>query len=123
MRLTAVTAPWQWQMVRAEFDPVRGSEQAGTRPALIVSREAPNLVLPVLVVLPVTTRRSGRPIHIGEAFLPAGSGGLPNDSIAMCQQIRTISKERLLGSYGRLDDETLREAVRAALRVHLDLLA
>lgn len=84
MKLSPVVAPFQWQIVRANFDPVEGSEQAGVRPALVVSREASNRVLPVLVVLPLTTRKPKRPIHIGEAFLPAGTAGLPNDSIAMC---------------------------------------
>lgn len=121
MRLSPVVAPFQWQVVRANFDPVEGSEQAGVRPALVVSREAPNRVLPVLVVLPLTSRKPNRPIHIGEALLPQGAGGLPNESVAMCQQIRTISKTRLLGSYGTLNDEAARDEVREALRIHLDL--
>lgn len=95
----SVSAPWQWQVVQAELDPTQGSEQADVRPALIISREAANLALPVVVVLPLTSRKTGRTVHVGEALLPAGSGGLPRDSIAMCQQIRTLSKTRLLGSY------------------------
>lgn len=114
-------APFQWQVVRADFDPVEGSEQAGVRPALVVSREAPNRVLSVLVVLPLTSRKPERVVHIGEILLPVGEGGLPNESIAMCQQIRAISKSRLLGSYGTITDENTRENVREALRIHLDL--
>lgn len=121
MKLAAVKAPFQWQIVRADFDPVEGSEQAGIRPALIVSREAANRSLSVVVVLPLTSRKPGRIVHIGEISLPSGEGGLPNESIAMCQQIRTISKSRLLGSYGTITDEATRENVREALRIHLDL--
>ena len=114
-------APFQWQVVRADFDPVEGSEQAGIRPALIVSRESANKSLSVVVVLPLTARKSSRVIHIGEILLASDECGLPNESIAMCQQIRTISKTRLLGSYGALTDEATRENVRQALRIHLDL--
>lgn len=121
MKLSAADAPWQWQVVRVDFEPVKGSEQAGARPALVISREASNLALPVLVVLPITSQKPGRVVHIGEASLPAGSGGLPNDSIAMCQQIRTISKQRVRGSYGYITDEEICQAVRQSLRVHLDL--
>lgn len=121
MRLATVGAPFQWQIVRADFDPVEGSEQAGVRPALIVSREAANSRLSVVVVLPLTSRKPGRVIHIGEVSLLVGEGGLPQESIAMCQQIRTISKTRLLGSYGAVTDEVTRENVREALRIHLDL--
>lgn len=121
MRLAAVGAPFQWQVVRADFDPVEGSEQAGVRPALIVSREAANSRLSAVVVLPLASRKPGRVIHIGEVSLLAGESGLPQESIAMCQQIRTVSKTRLLGSYGTVTDEVTRENVREALRIHLDL--
>ena len=121
MSLLPVAAPFQWQIVRADFDPVEGSEQAGIRPALIVSRESANKSLSVVVVLPLTTRKASRVIHIGEILLAAGEGGLTKESVAMCQQIRTLSKTRLLGSYGTLADEATRENVRQSLRIHLDL--
>ncbi len=116
-----VTAPWQWQLVRAELEPVRGSEQAGVRPVLIVSAEATNRVLPVVAVLPVTSLKPGRRIYSTEAFLPAQSAGQPQDSIVMAQQIRILDKSRLIGSYGYLSDEDIRNKVRSALRRYLDL--
>lgn len=123
MRLAPVSAPFQWQVVRADFEPVRGSEQAGIRPALTVSSEAVNAVLPVVTVIPLTTRKNNRRVYPTEALIEAGEAGLPTESVALAYQIRTISKTRLLGSYGRLVDELLRETVREALRIHLDLMA
>ncbi len=117
-----INAPYQWQMVRADFDPVRGSEQAGTRPALIVSREAINTSLTVVAVVSVTTWRPGRSIRSTEVLLPAGLAGQPNTSVVMAQQVRVIAKERLLTSYGYLNDEALREQIRVALKTYLDLL-
>lgn len=120
-RLDPATSPWQWQLVQAHLDPVRGSEQAGLRPVLIVSREVANRALPVVVALPVTTRRVGRPIHVSEVLLPALAAGQPSESVVMTQQVRTIAKERITFSYGILSDEALRSQVRAVLRLHLDL--
>jgi mRNA interferase MazF len=117
-----INAPYQWQLVRVQFDPVRGSEQAGIRPALIVSDETVNAAISLVTVLPATSLKPGRFIYDTEALLPAGIAGQPNDSIVMAHQVRAISKERLLTSYGYLNDETLREQVRSALRTYLDLL-
>ncbi len=100
---------------------MRGSEQAGVRPVLIVSAEASNRALPVVTVLAVTSLKAGRRIYSTEALLPAGAAGQPRDSIVMAQQIRVLDKSRLLGSYGQLTDEVVRESVRAALRRYLNL--
>jgi mRNA interferase MazF len=113
--------PFQWQVIQAQLSPVRGSEQAGERPVLIVSHEATNEALPIVTVLPLTTYRSGRRVYSTEVLLPARRAGQPRDSIVMAHQIRAIAKERLLHPYGRLEDEGLRAQVRTAMRVYLDL--
>jgi mRNA interferase MazF len=116
-----VNAPYQWKVVHATLDPVRGSEQAGERPVLIVSRESLNRFLSIVSALPLTTRHPGRRIYSTEVLVPAGRAGQPNESIVMAHQIRTIAKERLLRTHGSLDDERLREQVRGAVRLYLDL--
>jgi mRNA interferase MazF len=104
-----------------DLDPTVGSEQAGRRPVLIVSREVANVALPVVTALPVTSHRQGRRVYPNEALLPAGTAGLDRDSVVMAHQIRAISKQRLSALLGRVDDEKLRATVRAAVRVQLDL--
>jgi len=116
-----IEAPFQWQVALAQLDPVRGSEQAGLRPVLIISNEAVSRPLPIVTVPPLTTHREGRRIYATEALLPANAAGQPRDSLVMAHQIRTISKERLHRSYGWVRDEELRDQIRAAMRVHLDL--
>jgi len=117
-----IDPPFQWQVVRARLDPIEGSEQSGVRPVLIISREGSNAVLSVVTVIPLTTRRPGRKVYPTEALIPAELGGQPNESVAMAHQIRTLSKSRLVSTYGKIDDENLRTGIRRALRVHLDLL-
>jgi mRNA interferase MazF len=58
-----IKEPFQWQvaMAMATLDPVRGSEQAGRRPVLIVSNEPINQALPIVSVLPISTHRFGSP--------------------------------------------------------------
>jgi mRNA interferase MazF len=111
----------QWQVVLANLEPVRGSEQAGLRPVLIVSHESINVALTTLCVLPLTTCREGTYLYPSEVMMPAGVAGQPNDSIIMAHQARTISKDRIVRSYGSLMDMGLRAAVREAMRVYLDL--
>jgi len=114
-------AALQWQVFRADLDPVTGSEQAGTRPVLVVSRESINSALPIVGVLPLTTRKPGRRVYSTEVLLPAGTAGQPEDSIVMAHQLRTVSTHRLGEPYGELDDPELRSAVRRAMKVYLDL--
>jgi mRNA interferase MazF len=117
----ATFSSFQWHLFRAYLDPVIGAEQAGERPVLIVSHEAINEALPIVTVLPLTARKPGRRIYSTEVLLEAGKAGQPQDSIVMAHQIRTISKQRLREPYGVLEDETLREQIRRAMRTHLDL--
>jgi len=49
---------YQWHIFTAVLDPVRGSEQAGQRPVIVVSRESNNQVLPVVNVVPLTSVKS-----------------------------------------------------------------
>jgi mRNA interferase MazF len=112
---------FQWRVFRAVLDPVIGSEQAGLRPVLVVSDEIMNEALSIVTVLPLTSAKPGRNIYSTEVLLPAGVAGQPADSIVMAHQIRTISKQRLRGAYGSLDDPMLRQAVRAAMRLYLNL--
>lgn len=116
-----IDPPFQWQVVQAELDPIRGSEQAGTRPVLIVSNEAINESLPIVTVLPLTTRREGRRVYSTEVLLPSRKAGQPQESIVLVHQIRTLSKDRLRRSYGWLEDEVLRRQVCIAMKVHLDM--
>ncbi len=49
-------------------------------------------------------------------FVAAGEGGLRQDSVAICHQIRTLDKKGLLDHWGSLPDERLAEIERAVLR-------
>lgn len=102
------------------FDPVEGSEAAGRRPAIIVSRDPFNSTSPVVVVVPCTSYREGRRLYPSHVVLRAGHGGLTVDSLVQAEQIRVVSKSRLLRQRGSLA-ATPMTAIPTALRIALDL--
>lgn len=94
-------------VVWAEFDPVRGREQSGRRPALVIAsdqylEQADTLA----IVVPCTTRDRGWPNHVR---LTGKALELPGDTFAMTEQPRTITRERLVGAAGMIDIEAMRE--------------
>ena len=102
------------------FDPVEDSEQGGTRPALIVSRDAINRSSPVIVVVPLV-----RAVHVKRQYpnnvrIAKGQGGLTADSVALCGQVRALSTDRLLRQRGHLPSDVLQQ-MDEALRITLDL--
>lgn len=116
-----MSTPRQWSVVSAELGIGRGSEQSGTRPVIVVSRDSFNANSRLVHVLPITTLRPGRHIYSWEVALDAHAGGQPNDSVVLAQQGRTITHERIIHLYGEVTDPSIRAMVRDALRNFLDL--
>jgi mRNA interferase MazF len=104
-----------------DLDPVRGAEADKRRPAVIVSNDAANtsaarLGRGVLTVVPITS--SVERVYPFQVRLPEGAGGLPRDSKAQAEQVRSIDAERIGENLGRLPDD-LMSALDDALRLHL----
>lgn len=105
----------------ARLDPVEGSEQGGTRPVIIVSREAINLSSPLVIAVPCTTYRVERRLYPSQIVIQAPDGGLQRDTIALGEQLRTISQTRLLHLRGTLSNQAMFQ-LNQALLITLDLL-
>ena len=101
----------KWSIWKANLDPVRGSEQGKTRPVIVISETSINEILPVVNVLPITSRKPGRKIYPNEYFIQAGSYGLNTDSIVLCYQIRTLDKSRLENKYGTINEYEVRDSI------------
>ena len=63
------------------------------RPALVVSPDVRNRLANDVIVVPVSTVLREAPTHVR---LRAREGGLPRPSVAKCEQITTIRRDRLL---------------------------
>lgn len=104
---------------RANLSPTQGTEQAGVRPVLIVQTDRANPHSPHTIIVPFTSRIRQKllPSHVA---VPAGEGGLTQDSVALCEQIRVMDHTRLISKLGELTAIRLQD-VNTALRVILEL--
>jgi mRNA interferase MazF len=101
-----------------DLDPVRGHEQAGRRPALIVSTDPFNFsAAGVVVLVPLSTKEKHVPLHVR---VSPPEGGLRELSFIRCEDVRTVSKERLSKRLGKVSPATL-AAVESRLRLLLEL--
>ena len=100
------------------LDPIRGHEQGGKRPVLIVSDDLFNGSPAGLVIaVPLTTREKSLPYHI-EVLPP--EGGLLRRSFIKCEDIRSLSVDRLIGRLGFASETTLAQVedrIRRLLRL------
>ena len=103
----------------AGLDPVIGSEQGGTRPVVIIQNNTGNRHAPTVIAVPVTSS-GGKPPLPTHAFLPAGEGGLWRDSIALCEQVRTLEKARLGKRLGTVGPAAMR-GIEKGLQVSMDM--
>src|SRR5574344_539556 len=85
----------------ADLSPVRGSEQGGVRPVLVIQNDIGNKYSPTVIVAAITSQinKSKLPTHIE---LNAQRYGLPKDSVVLLEQIRTLDKRRLTEKIGEL---------------------
>ncbi|QTA88970.1 type II toxin-antitoxin system PemK/MazF family toxin [Desulfonema magnum] len=112
---------YQWHVFLANLDPTIGSEQGRTRPVLVISDEEINQILPVINVLPITSRKSNRRIYPNEVLISPGIGGLSMESIVLCYQIRTLDKKRLKRNLGHLNNLIIQEEIINALCFQLGI--
>jgi len=100
------------------FDPTIGHEQAGARPALIVSVNPFNQGPAELVVAVPLTRTERRVRWHVEVTPP--EGGLAARSFIQCESVRSVSKKRLRRRRGRVSEDTMQQ-VEDRLRILLGL--
>ena len=114
-----IPAPDRGEVWYVNLDPVKGREQGMTRPAVIVSNDLFNHGPSELAtVVSVTT--SVRPMRMRIRIDPP-EGGLTEPSDILVDQVRTISRERLVGSaVGRVSPQTMKE-IEDRLRILIDL--
>jgi mRNA interferase MazF len=104
-----------------DWEPGRGSEQRGRRPALVLQNDIGNTHSPTTIVASVTSRGPRRFPILVLVPVSAAESGLPRDSFVNLTHILTIDKRRLLRRCGRLSAERLLEVDRA-LKISLGIL-
>ena len=111
-------SPLRGEIWMLNLDPTRGHEQAGTRPALILSVDVFNAgPADLAIVLPITSRSKGVRSHV---TIQPPEGGLSVVSYIKCEDIRSVSRVRLLKRLGNVAPKTMAD-VEDKLRILLQL--
>jgi mRNA interferase MazF len=100
----------QGEIWNANLNPSRGSEQAGFRPVVIISGNMLNTHLPVVIVMPLTSKiknYKGNPM-----LLPSKANGLKLRSELLVFHVRSIAKDRLVRRLGMVAERDLSQAIR-----------
>lgn len=111
----------KWEIYFCNLDPTIGSEQRGVRPVLIISTDSVNHNLTVSSVLPLSSVKATDKIYPTEILLPTDISGLSKLSVAMVQQIRTVSHNRLQKLVGKITDKKTQEKILIACKEYFDL--
>jgi len=82
--LTAAYVPDRGDLIWLEFTPLAGGEQAGRRPALVISPKAYNAKVGLALFSPVTSRVKSYPF---EVVLPEGSGPV---GVVLADQLKSL---------------------------------
>ncbi len=103
----------------ADLAPVKGSEQGGVRPVLVIQNDIGNKYSPTTIVCILTSQKnkSDIPTHVflGQKF------GLPKESFALLEQIRTIDKVRLKRKVGEIKDNRIMDQIDRAIHISFGL--
>jgi len=104
----------------ADLTPRSGSEQTGTRPVIVVSNDGFNSLANwrSIIVIPVSTNRARK----GETLVNIAKGvaGLADDSVALCHQITTIDRSKLINYLGELPQDLMMD-IETAIKAALDM--
>lgn len=110
-----MSVPHQREVWVVRLDPIRGHEQAGTRPVVIVSRNEVNQSgWSLCLGVPLSTRRRGSPLHV--EILPP-EGGVRVASYVLVDQMRALDRSRLVERWGAIEAETHRRIASILLRI------
>jgi mRNA interferase MazF len=100
----------QGEIWNANLNPSKGSEQSGFRPVVIVSGNMLNANLPIVIVMPLTSKvknYKGNPV-----LTPSKMNGLKAKSEVLIFHVRSISKDKLMTKLGTVEAEEISLAVK-----------
>ncbi len=111
----AVSFPRRGEVVRVRLDPTVGSEQAGERPAIVISPNLINEHSSVVLIASLTSKRT-ESVYPFEVLIEPPEAGLTMRSKVRLMQLRSIDKSRIFASYGVVSEAKMLE-IEEALRI------
>ena len=110
--------PRRGEVWLVNWNPAKGSEQAGKRPALVIQNDIGNEKAPTTIVAAISGSVRIFPMNVK---IDPPEGGLDFPSIVKTSQIVTVDKRRLEKRIGRLGAEKM-EQVNGAMKLSLELV-
>lgn len=107
-------------VILIDLEPIIGSEKGKTRPCVIIQNDIGNKYSPLTIVAVITKQKEIDKKYPTDVWVNKGAGGLDNDGIIQCDQIRTIDKKRIIKKYGSFDN-TITEDIDKSIKISLDL--
>jgi len=115
--MSSLPRPRLGEVWSVTFDPVRGHEQAGVRPGLVISNDPFNRTPYTFCILaPLTRINRDIPSHIP---VHPPEGGLRDVSFVLCEQVKSLSVSRLHRRLGTVEQSTV-ERVQAMVGAFID---
>ena len=113
-----MATPIRGEVWTVDLNPVRGLKQVDLKPALVVSVNLFNRgPAGLAVVLPLSTQSANVPFHLP---VEPPEAGLKEQSFIQCEDVRSVSKQRLIRRWGSVSAATM-ELVEDRLRILFDL--
>ncbi|HLC31335.1 MAG TPA: type II toxin-antitoxin system PemK/MazF family toxin [Candidatus Nanoarchaeia archaeon] len=106
-------------IVVANLEPVKGSEQGGIRPVLIIQNNVLNKYAPTTIIAPITSKIYTKE-YPTNVFIKKEDSRLSKDSTILLNQLRTIDKSRIIKKIGLANNFTMNK-VDKAIKVSLAL--
>lgn len=101
----------------ADLSPIVGSEQGGVRPVVVIQNDKGNRYSKTIIIAPISKKMSKPPIPTHVIF---SDDALSYVSMILCEQLRTIDKQRLGQWICTLDESTIQK-VNHAIKISLDI--
>lgn len=100
----------QGEIWLADLNPTKGSEQSGRRPAVIISGDALNDSLPIVILIPISSKMKSYPTCV--SLRPNRINNLKEESEAIPFQVRAVTKKRLVTHIGNITSDELQRIIR-----------
>jgi mRNA interferase MazF len=107
--------PKRGEIWMVNFNPGRGSEQKGIRPALIIQNDTGNRYAATTIIAAITSTIKLYPVTV---FISSKTFGLSKDSIVNLAQLLTVDKSRLIKRIGALSTELINK-IDDAIKISL----
>ena len=106
----------------ADLQPRSGSEQRGRRPVVVISHDGfnQNPNWRSIIIVPISTSAAQSKRGLTAIYLSQGTGGLTQDSVALCHQVTTLDRAKLTTKIGELAPkiiEEIEEGLKAAMNL------